>query len=254
MDALNFDLLLPILVAHFLADFILQPASWVKNKNELGIKSRYFWLHIGVNIITLSLFVLPIDWHMWPVVMWVSIGHFILDTIKSQLFDPKKRKFSKSDVLIFIADQFLHFAIIVIVWLIYSNQLQLFCDTVSANRLNLWALSLAYLLLCMPSSVLIDKITQVWNNELIGMKEINGLKDAGKWIGIMERFLIFTFIAINQISAIGFLLAAKSVFRFGDINNPAAHKKTEYIIIGTLFSFSIAIVIGLIYKFITQQP
>ncbi len=35
MDALNFDLLLRILVAHFLADFIFQPTSWVKRKMSM---------------------------------------------------------------------------------------------------------------------------------------------------------------------------------------------------------------------------
>ncbi len=85
-----------------------------------------------------------------------------------------------------------------------------------------------------------------WNNQLENTEK--GLEDAGKWIGVMERFLIFTFIIINQISAIGFLLASKSVFRFGDLKNASDHKKTEYIIIGTFLSFSIAIVIGLIYK------
>ena len=36
------------------------------------------------------------------------------------------------------------------------------------------------------------------------------------WIGFFERFLIFTFILINQYTAIGFLIAAKSVLRFND--------------------------------------
>ncbi len=240
MDALNFDLLLRILVAHFIADFIFQPTFWVKKKNEHGLKSGYFWLHIAIHLITLS--VLLWDWNTWPVIAWVTVGHLMLDALKSKL--------SNSGIWIFLADQLLHVLIILLVWLIYSHQFQLFCATVSelVNSQELWRLSLAYLLLSTPSSVLIGKMTQKWNNDTGVSGENKGLKDAGKWIGIMERLLIFTFIVLNEISAIGFLLAAKSVFRFGDLKNDSDHKKTEYIIIGTFISFSIAIAIGLTYK------
>ena len=42
METLNFDLLLRILIAHFLADFIFQPTLWVKKKNDHGIKIPIF--------------------------------------------------------------------------------------------------------------------------------------------------------------------------------------------------------------------
>lgn len=240
MDALNFDLLLRILVAHFLADFIFQPTLWVEAKKNHGLKSRYFWLHIAIHLITLS--VLLWDWNMWPVIVWVIVGHLILDAIKSKSF--------KTGLWIFLADQFFHLLLIVTVWLIYSQQFQLFFATISEllNSQKFWRLSLAYLLLSTPSSVLIGKMTQKWSNDMEISGGSKGLKDAGKWIGIMERLLIFTFIVLNEISAIGFLLAAKSVFRFGDLQNDSDHKKTEYIIIGTFISFSIAIAIGLTYK------
>lgn len=244
MDALNFDLLLRILVAHFLADFIFQPSSWVKKKSEHGLKSGYFWLHIAIHLVTLS--VMLWDWHLLPVIIWVTLSHLMLDALKGKLL--------KSGIWIFLADQFLHLAIIVIVWLIYTDQIQLFFETISEllNSQKLWWLFLAYLLLSIPSSVLIGKLTQKWSNELEQSGKNKGLENAGKWIGIMERVLIFTFIAINEISAIGFLLAAKSVFRFGDLKSTSDHKKTEYIIIGTFVSFSMAIAIGLFYKMIVQ--
>lgn len=62
----------------------------------------------------------------------------------------------------------------------------------------------------------------------------------------MERFLILTFILTETMEGIGFLLAAKSIFRFGDLNKAQELRTTEYILIGTLTSFVIAISIGLI--------
>lgn len=39
--------------------------------------------------------------------------------------------------------------------------------------------------------------------------------------------------------AVGFLLAAKSVFRFGDLRDDQDRKRTEYVLIGTLLSFGL---------------
>ncbi|MGE5500126.1 MAG: hypothetical protein ACM3Q2_18795, partial [Syntrophothermus sp.] len=150
-----------------------------------------------------------------------------------------------------------HLTVLVLLWLAFTGQFQLFFPGIAAalSNIKFWWLLLAYILLTNPSSVLIGKITQRWSNELLSMDEPEapGLKFAGKWIGIFERVLIFTFIIINQFSGVGFLLAAKSVFRFGDLKENSQHKKTEYIIIGTLLSFSIAILTGLIFQYIINS-
>jgi len=49
---------------------------------------------------------------------------------------------------------------------------------------------------------------------------------------------------------VGFLLTAKSVFRFGDLKESKDRKLTEYILIGTLLSFGIAIIVGLSYLYL----
>ena len=84
----------------------------------------------------------------------------------------------------------------------------------------------------------ISKLTE--NNE--------SLKDAGAYIGILERLLVFIFIIVNHWEAVGFLITAKSVFRFGDLKESKHRKLTEYILIGTLISFGIAIAVGLIFQ------
>lgn len=72
------------------------------------------------------------------------------------------------------------------------------------------------------------------------------LINAGKYIGILERLFVFTFIVTGHWEAIGFLMAAKSIFRFGDLKESKDRKLTEYILIGTLLSFGIATATGLI--------
>ncbi len=64
-----------------------------------------------------------------------------------------------------------------------------------------------------------------------------GFENGGKTIGYLERALIFIFVITNYPAGIGFLVAAKSVFRFGELNNRSNRMEAEYIIIGTLYSF-----------------
>jgi len=65
---------------------------------------------------------------------------------------------------------------------------------------------------------------------------------------MLERLLVFVLIILEQWSAIGFLITAKSVLRFSDISKAKDRKLTEYILIGTLLSFGLAILVGLGYQ------
>jgi hypothetical protein len=44
------------------------------------------------------------------------------------------------------------------------------------------------------------------------------------------------------------LAAAKSVFRYGEIKDPGKRRETEYILIGTLLSYAVALATGLLIK------
>ncbi len=55
----------------------------------------------------------------------------------------------------------------------------------------------------------------------------------GKWIGIFERVMIMIFLFSNQLSSIGFVIAAKSLARFKLLENKIF---AEYYLLGTLFS------------------
>ena len=94
-----------------------------------------------------------------------------------------------------------------------------------------------------PASILLGTFIAKWtpvNNEK------NSLPNAGAWIGYLERVLILTFMLVGCIEGIGFLLAAKSIFRFGELTKAREVKITEYVMNGTLSSFTIAILLGAI--------
>ena len=67
-----------------------------------------------------------------------------------------------------------------------------------------------------------------------------GLPNGGRMIGRLERLLIYLFVLIGAPTAIGFLVTAKSILRFGEIKDRESRRLAEYIIIGTLMSFGFA--------------
>jgi hypothetical protein len=71
-----------------------------------------------------------------------------------------------------------------------------------------------------------------------------GLQAGGKAIGYLERFLTLTFILADNYTAIGLVLAAKGIIRYGEIRNPADQQIAEYVLIGTMLSLSWAVLVG----------
>lgn len=72
----------------------------------------------------------------------------------------------------------------------------------------------------------------------------HSLPNAGHVIGNMERMLTLVFVMLGQYEAIGFLLAAKSLLRFKETDTV----KSEYVLVGTLLSFGMAILLGVLVK------
>ena len=104
-------------------------------------------------------------------------------------------------------------------------------------------------LITKPTSIIIKNIISIWTPENKGKKD-NSLQNAGNFIGILERLFVFYFVLTNHIEAIGFLLAAKSIFRFGDLKEAKDRKLTEYVLIGTLLSFGIAFILAIVVNYL----
>lgn len=80
-----------------------------------------------------------------------------------------------------------------------------------------------------------------------------GLPEAGKIIGRFERLLILLFVLTGSVAGVGFLLTAKSVFRFGDLKDDKTHKRAEYYLIGTLSSFTFGLSIAYAAAWLLEQ-
>ncbi|WP_439152479.1 DUF3307 domain-containing protein [Winogradskyella sp.] len=228
-------LLLKLILAHIIGDFFLQPQKWVKSKEKKKLKSKWLYIHIGIHIALLFLIVWDLSYTV--LILFAGTLHFIIDALKLILQKKKTKRFY------FFADQLLHIiTLFILVFYFYNGDFE-FNLTMSAQTL---LLVLCAGFLTQPTSVIMKVIFSKWDISKL-TKDNGSLKDAGKYIGILERLLVFIFIVVGHWEAVGFLITAKSVFRFGDLTSTKERKLTEYILIGTLISFGIAIITSLLY-------
>ena len=228
---------LKLLIAHLLGDFIFQSYNAVKEKEEKKAKSLKLYIHVLLNGI-LSMAELW-DLSFWTNALIISITHLAIDLGKIYLTPLKWKREA------FLADPFLHILVLSIISLVVTNTSISYPLLVNNQTIIFLAL---FIFLTRPTSILIKIFISKWTPEKTS--KIDSLESAGNWIGILERLLIFVFIIIGKFEAVGFLLAAKSIFRFGDLKEGNDRKLTEYILIGTLSSFGIAIIIGILYNYL----
>ncbi len=228
-------LLIKLFLAHLIGDFFLQPKSWVKEKEVRKLKSSKLYLHILIHIGLLL--ILLWDLTLWPIILTIGISHFLIDGLKLICQTEKTKR------LWFFLDQTLHIGSLVIAYFFFfKSEISIEAFITEHNLLIITCV----LFLTFPVSIVMKTIFLKW--DITSLTEGNeSLEDAGKYIGILERVLVFTFVILNHWEAVGFLITAKSVFRFGDLKESKHRKLTEYILIGTLISFGIAIFVGLIF-------
>lgn len=124
-------------------------------------------------------------------------------------------------------------------------------STIHPTLWKVLVIALGGLLITMPVGALIDWLLKPFQKQLNkkfrpnSLRPVAGLKDGGRIIGYLERLLIYVFILSGQFAGVGFLVAAKSIFRFGELKESENRKQAEYIIVGTFISFLLAIVISL---------
>ncbi|RZK66590.1 MAG: DUF3307 domain-containing protein [Pedobacter sp.] len=225
--------LIKIIIAHLVGDFFLQPNSWVKDKERKKLKSSKLYLHVLVHIGLI--FVVFLSFNVWKIALSIGVLHLLIDALKS-IFQT-----NKNARILFFVDQVLHFSSIVLVWNFFYNG---YLNISFINETHTWIIISGILFLTMPTSIIMKVIIAKWLPESDD-ESPKSLQNAGKYIGILERTLIFVFMLTNHFEAVGFLLAAKSIFRFGDLKEAHDLKLTEYVLIGTLLSFGIAIVVSL---------
>ena len=115
---------------------------------------------------------------------------------------------------LFIAGQIIHIGVLLIMTQMYFPFFT-FNYSLDINSVILFVT--AVILVTNVTAVVIQVFIARWDGGVEqNEKQSEGLEKAGFHIGILERLLVFSFIVLNHWEGVGFLLAAKSIFRFGD--------------------------------------
>jgi hypothetical protein len=216
------ETLAALLLAHVLADFILQSGWMVSNKRHVtGLAAH------GLVVLVTAM---ATTGTAGPELLWLTGMHLAIDAIKAR---------ASSGLGPFLLDQAAHFATIATLaaWqpMIWSE--------------GLWAAQTALpgLMLIGAGAILATRAGGYGVGLLMAPFAVRlpaditaeSLPGAGRMIGLLERSLIFVLILVGQPTGVGLLIAAKSILRFGAVKDDRA--LSEYVIIGTLASFSWAI-------------
>lgn len=232
-------ILLQLLLAHLLGDFLFQPNSWVADKEKKKIRSKFLYFHILLHFILLLLCLW--SWEYIWLALSISVLHYVIDLIKLYFQTIKTKKYW------FFIDQFLHLLVI----FAFAKYIDTSLNFPSSISPELMKILIGFIVLSTPASIIVKLLISQWTPETKESKDLEqnhslSLQNAGKYIGILERILIYIFIIMNHWEGVGFMIAAKSIFRFSDLAQAKQRKLTEYIMIGTLLSFGIAIVCGIL--------
>ena len=216
-----------LIAAHVIADFFLQTDGIARGKKRLRYLIFHGTIHAAASYLMLQ------TWICWQAPVFVLLAHSLIDFAKQRC--------RGETWTVFVADQAMHVvSLLLLAWLlIHFAWLPFF----SGSGYKLLIASAGFIAAVRGAGFLVALFTKTLIDE--NNLKIDGLRNGGKLIGQLERCLIFLFIFINQPAGIGFLVAAKSVLRFEEAKE---QKLAEYILIGTLLSFSIAIALSSLTK------
>ncbi|MEI7725668.1 MAG: DUF3307 domain-containing protein [Bacteroidota bacterium] len=225
------DLLILQFLAHLLADFTLQGERWATDKIEKGFTSKYLKWHIMIAF-TLS-WVLSFQWLFVFVSITIALFHWVIDGFKIKLTNHHSiGRYS------FFIDQSLHLLVIIGFVLLFKYFVPATPAIILPVSTHWLFIITGYILCTKPANIFIKEVFKSFD---ITMATEGNLLNAGKLIGISERILTLTLILYGQFDAVGFIIAGKSIIRFKETDTA----KTEYVLIGTLLSFGIAILTGI---------
>lgn len=235
------DLFLALLAGHLLGDFVLQTANDVRYKHLWPVLIKHS------AVLAACAYVVAGRWTMWEIPLVTFVTHVAIDFTKA-------RSRSKS-LTGFILDQVAHLLVIIgiVIWWGCGAEISGWQQLWGAQA-GRWLAGACGAIICVRTGGLVigfwvqpylREIEQARPREaLLPVALERGLVNGGRVIGQWERALIFLFVMVGQPAGIGFLIAAKSVFRFGELKDKENRMEAEYITIGTLMSFGYAMVVA----------
>ncbi len=262
-----FNIFIILLSVHFLVDYFLQNNEFISRKNQLNFTIKDFYKHPFIIHVILQTLLSLIILLVYNPENNISVVYLILSLFLHGIIDLLKiyaRSIisSRYNGALYILDQLLHISILftisyfIVEYFGKGKYFQEFTDNIIFFKYTLVIILITKVANITFKEVFANYSGEDMEIELIKRKNKNttstrlvnvsnrdiGNENAGAVIGSMERLLIMICLVTNNFGTIGFVLAAKSVARFKNLDK---QKFGEYFIIGTLFS--ILYTIGVFY-------
>ncbi len=225
------SLVIVLLAAHIYGDFLLQTGAIAAGKRRFG------WLLLHCVIHGALVYLLLQQWLAWQLPLTIAVVHGIIDAVKAR---------SPRSAATFAWDQVAHVVSILLLAACALSQ-----GWVASFTGLGWRWIVGFAGFCVTVKGVGFFVGEVADrmfaeNAVLQQMRLEGLKDGGRRIGQLERAIIFVLILAGQPTGIGFLIGAKSILRFEEAKKqPFA----EYVLIGTLWSFGLAMVLAWLTRF-----
>lgn len=239
-----YRLILLQFLAHLLADYIFQSQLWSNGKSRKTV-TKFHVFHVLV--VFVCSWILSFDPGYFFAAIGLTVIHFFTDVLKSNLVVHAKNNGINKNY--FFTDQLIHLFFLVTMPIAYQEWHGI--NFIAEFSLKTIAVVTAFVFCTKPANIIIKNIFTAFaiaipteeQPLIVRTEEQNtekSLPNAGKLIGIMERVLTLALILIGQFGAVGLIIAAKSILRFKDT------RQNEYILVGTLLSFGLAVLPGIL--------
>ncbi|MCX7565235.1 DUF3307 domain-containing protein [Sulfitobacter sp. F26169L] len=217
---LTIELLIALVTAHLLADFVFQTTHMVLNKQRPMIMLMH-----GIHVFALTAL---LSGGAMALSLGIALTHVVIDAVKVHLAPDTLRSY--------LLDQCAHLAVLLaaVMWL-PNAVLAPWWPPLSTDLIQIALVLSGLITATMAGGPAVGHLMARYKSDA----QPEGLEYAGRMIGLMERGLIFLMVMIGEPSGIGFLIAAKSILRFDTVSRD--QKMSEYVIIGTLASFGWAL-------------
>lgn len=236
------NLLIRILIALILGLVISKPANKI-----LGERSRLQFVTRGIITSILTL-ILTLHLELTGAVSAPYLAITIARHWASIKWQSKKAHFAFLEVVLMALAA-------VLAWGLFSpgfDQLrQAICKAVFDYKFSLFILG--YLAMLWPASSVVKFCLQgIAATTLASSPSDPAGPDAergGRMIGMFERLIIITLVFLSEYAAIGFLITGKSIIRFAQTNEKI---RSEYVLLGTMVSYAIAILTGALINWLLK--
>jgi len=239
VDGMTLRFFLLLLAGHFLSDFFFQSSNIANNK---GRSTKTLLQHGLWTFVVHSLVVFPfLNGQILLSMFALALVHIGIDWLKPRIYANRG-----NSLLGFTLDQSLHLGtLIALAWIVSSTD-YLRLEFMLAENLDTFTRAMVILggfaFNGKGGTAVVRLILSRFPDITTSLHESRSSAYAmGLMIGILERFILFLMVLLGHWGALGFVIAAKSIARFKELDEKGF---ADYYLIGTLSSVLVALLSG----------